>query len=177
MTALAVMPTHALSLYELTEEQLALDELSAMEDGEWTPELEQLATQLLEQLIAKADAFGGYVRELEARETVLEAEIKRLQDRKKRVANRLAWMKAYATTALQRMDRPRLEGTRFTLAIQKNPPSLLVTVLPDALPPEFIRVIPEQREADKKALLEAVKQGATIPGVELAPTTYHLRIR
>lgn len=169
--------THTLSLYELSEEQLALDELSAMEDGEWTSELEQLAVQLLDQLIAKADAFGGYVRELEAREDVIDAEIKRLQDRKKRVANRITWMKSYATSALQRMDRPRLEGTRFTLAIQKNPPSLMLSVLPDQLPEQYVRIIPAQREADKKALLEAVKQGASIPGVELAPITYHLRIR
>jgi hypothetical protein len=167
----------SLTLYDLSEEARALDDLSAMDDGEWTPEAEALATQLMDALVAKADAFGAYVRDLELREEVLANEIQRLTARKKRTTTRLAWMKAYAASCLQRMDRPRIEGTRFTLAIQKNPPSVLVNVLPDALPEQFVRVIPEQREPDKKALLEAVKNGAEIDGVELAPVTYHLRVR
>lgn len=167
----------SLTLYELSEEARALDDLTAMDDGEWTPEADVLHTELLDQLCAKADAFGAYVRELEAREETIAAEMQRLAARKKRLASRLQWMKSYAASALQRMDRQRLEGTLFTLAIQKNPPSLLVHVLPDALPPAYVRVIPEMREPDKKALLDAIKAGADIPGVELAPTTYHLRIR
>ena len=167
----------ALTLYELAEEAAALDDLTAMEDGEWTPEADALHTQLMDQLVSKADAFGGYLRELEAREEVLSTEMARLAARKKRLASRIQWMKNYAASALQRMDRPRLEGTLFTIALHKNPPSLLVNVLPDQLPEEFVRVIPEQREPDKKALMEAVKAGANIPGVELAPTTYHVRVR
>ncbi len=167
----------ALTLYELAEEAAALDALTAMEDGEWTTELDALHTELMDQLVSKADPFGAYLRDLEAREETLASEIARLTARKKRLQSRIQWMKIYAASALQRMDRPRLEGALFTIALHKNPPSLLVNVLPDALPPEFVRVIPEQREADKKALLDAVKQGATIPGVELAPTTYHIRVR
>jgi len=112
-----------LTLYELAEEAAALDDLTAMEDGEWTPEADTLHTELMDKLLSKAD------------------------------------------------------GTLFTIALHKNPPSLLVNVLPDSLPPEYVRVIPEQREPDKKALMEAVKAGADIPGVELAPTTYHIRVK
>ena len=167
----------SLSLYALSDEARALDDLTAMEDGEFTAEVEALHNHLMDQLVSKADAFGAYVRELEAREEAIDGEMKRLQSRRARLQNRLRWMKAYAMTAMQRMDRTKLEGALFTLAVQKNPPSVLVTVLPDALPPAFVRVIPEQREADKKALLDALKQGATIPGAELAPPTYHLRVR
>lgn len=176
MSATATMPAYALSLYELGEEQVALDDLSAMEDGEWTPELEALAVELLEKLVQKADAFGGYVRELEAREEVLDGEIKRLQDRKKRVAARVQWMKSYGTFVLQRIGRPRIEGARFTLALHNNPPKVEVTVLPDALPPEYVRVIPEVREPDKTALAKALKSGQEIPGVALVQTQ-SLRIR
>lgn len=170
------MSTATLTLYELSEEQLALDELSAMEDGEWTPELEALAVELLEKLVQKADDFGSYAKELEAREEMLDAEIKRLQDRKKRVANRLTWMKSYGCTVLQRIGRPRIEGTFFTLALQNNPPKVDVSVLPDALPPEYVRVIPEVREPDKTALAKALKAGQEIPGVALVQTQ-SLRIR
>ena len=166
----------SLSLYDLSEEARALDDIAAMDDGEWTPEHEALAVALMEQLVGKADDFGGYYRDLEAREAVLDAEIKRLQDRKKRVASRLAWMKAYGSHVLQRLGRPRIEGTRFTLALQNNPPRVDVTSLPDALPSEFVRVIPETREPDKTALAKALKAGQEIPGVALVQTQ-SLRVR
>jgi len=166
----------SLSLYDLSEEALALDDIAAMDDGEWTPEHEALAVELMEKLVVKADDFGGYFRDLEAREEVLDAEIKRLQDRKKRVASRLAWMKSYGCHDLQRIGRPRIEGTRFTLALQNNPPKVDVTVLPDALPDEFVRVIPEVREPDKTALAKALKAGVEIPGVTLTQTQ-SLRVR
>lgn len=170
------MSERTLSLYELSDEALALDELTAMEDGEFTTEVEALHTELMDKLVAKADDFGAYVKELESRTDVLAAEVDRLQQRKKRLQNRVSWMKAYATTALQRMGRPRLEGAMFTLALANNPPRVEVTVLPDALPPEFVRVIPEVREPDKTALAKALKAGQEIPGVALVQTQ-SLRIR
>ena len=170
-------PAHALPLYELSMEARALDDLTAMEDGEFTPEIDALHTELMDQIVSKADAFGSYLRELEARETAIADEIARLAARKKRLASRMAWMKAYAVTALRNMDRPRIDGTLFTLAIQKNPPSVQITVLPDALPAEYVRVIPETREPDRKTILDALKAGVEIAGATLAETTYHLRVR
>jgi hypothetical protein len=43
-----------LSLYDLAEEAVALDDLTAMDDGEWTPEADALATELMDKLVAKA---------------------------------------------------------------------------------------------------------------------------
>ncbi|MBY0490665.1 MAG: siphovirus Gp157 family protein [Gemmatimonadaceae bacterium] len=166
-----------LSLYDLCDEARALDDLVGMDDGEWSAEHEALHTPLMEALVAKADGFGSYVRDLEQRVEVIKIEEERLAARRKRLESRVKWMKEYAVTALLLADRKKLEGTLFTLAVQKNPDSVAVSVLPDALPPEYVRVIPEVREPDKKGLLSALEAGVAIPGVELAPPTYHLRIR
>jgi hypothetical protein len=167
----------SLTLYDLCEEASALDALVGMDDGEWTEEAEALHTPLMQALVEKADGFGGYVRDLEQRAAVIQQEEERLAARRKRIEARIQWMKSYAVASLTAANRTKLEGTLFTLSLQKNPPSVHVTVLPDALPAEFVRVIPERREPDKKALLDALKAGATIPGAELSPTTHHLRIR
>lgn len=167
---------HALSLYDLGDEVLALDDLAAMDDGEWTPELAQLADEVLEKLVTKADSFGGYVRDLELRESLLDAEVQRLTVRKKAIANRVAWMKRYGCLVLQRMGRPRVEGTLFTLALQNNPPKVEVSVLPDALPAEYVRIVPEVHEIDKVALAKALKAGVEVPGAVLV-TSQSLRIR
>jgi hypothetical protein len=145
----------ALHLYDLAEEAVALDDLLAMDDGEWTDEAEALATELTGKLATKADAFGGYLRGLEAQDEAL---------------------KQYGLLALQRMERPKVAGDLFTLAVQNNPPSVALTVGVDALPAQYVRTIPEQREPDKTAIRDALKRGETIDGATLT-TTQSLRVR
>lgn len=166
----------SLSLYDLAAEALALDDLFAMDEGEVTPESEALALELAEKLATKADAFGGFVRNLEASATAIKAEEERLRDRRKALENKAAWLKRVGLDALQRMQRLRVEGSLFTLAVQNNPPSVLVEVLPDRLPAAFVRIIPEVREADKVAIGKALKAGELIPGCSLTQTQ-SLRIR
>ena len=166
----------ALHLYDLAEEAVALDDLLAMDDGEWTDEAEALATELTGKLATKADAFGGYLRGLEAQDEVLAAEITRLTARRRAVIARTAKLKQYGLLALQRMERPKVAGNLFTLAVQNNPPSVALTVGVDALPPQYVRTIPEQREPDKTAIRDALKRGETIDGATLT-TTQSLRVR
>jgi len=166
----------ALHLYDLAEEAVALDDLLAMDDGEWTDEAEALATELAGKLATKADAFGGYLRGLEAQDEALAAEIARLTARRRAVIARTAKLKQYGLLALQRMERPKVAGDLFTLAVQNNPPAVTLTVGADALPPQYVRVIPEQREPDKTAIRDALKRGETIDGATLT-TTQSLRVR
>lgn len=164
-----------LSLRDLAEERLALDDLLAMDEGEETPEAEALAMELAAQMVRKADAFGSYVREREATAAAIADEINRLTVRRKAITHATERLMRYAQMALEVMDRPRIEGTLFTLAIQKNPPSVMID--PDAvLPPEYVRVVPESRAPDKKAIGDALKRGDEVPGCRLESTTT-LRIK
>jgi len=164
-----------LTLRDLAEERRALDDLLGMDAGEETPEAEALAIELTAKLVLKADAFGSYVRELEATADAIDDEIARLKARRDVLLNRVDRLKRYALMALQTMDRPRVEGTLFTLAIEKNPPSVMIA--PDAvLPAQYVRVVPASSAPDKVALRDALKRGEDIPGVELVTTT-KLRIR
>jgi hypothetical protein len=166
----------ALHLYDLADEAVALDDLLAMDDGEWTDEADALATELAGKLATKADAFGGYVRTLEAQDEAIAAEIARLTARRRAIVNRTAKLKQYGLLALQRMERPKVAGDLFTLAVQLNPPSVTLTVGVDALPAQYVRTIPEQREPDKAAIRDALKRGETIDGAMLT-ITQSLRIR
>lgn len=165
-----------LTLYELADEALALDALFAMDEGEVTPESEALAVELTGKLAQKADSFGGFVKTLEAHAAACKAEEERLRDRRKALENKAAWLKRVGLESLQHMQRLRVEGSLFTLAVQNNPPSVLVEVLPDRLPAAFVRIIPEVREADKVAIGKALKAGELIPGCSLTQTQ-SLRIR
>ena len=164
-----------LSLRDLAEERLALDDLLAMDEGEETPEAEALAMELAAQMVRKADAFGSYVREREATAAAIADEINRLTVRRKAITHATERLMRYAQMALEVMDRPRIEGTLFTLALQKNPPAVMID--PDTvLPPEYVRVVPESRAPDKTAIRDALKRGDSVPGCRLESTTT-LRIK
>ncbi len=166
----------ALHLYDLAEEAVALDDLLAMDEGEWTAEAEALATELAGKLATKADAFGGYLRGLEAQAEAIKEEEVRLAARRKAAMSRADRLRRYGLMALQRMERPKIAGDLFTLAVQNNPPSVNITVSTDALPAQYVRIIPEQREPDKTAIRDALKRGETIDGATLT-VTQSLRVR
>lgn len=174
---MTTMLTSSLTLAELGDEFLALDDLAAMDDGEWTDAHEALAQELVSKAATKADAFGSYLKDKSARAAIIAEEEQRLADRRKRMERHVERLKRYAVFVLERIERPKIEGTLYTLALQKNPPTLDVTVGADQLPDAYVRVIPERREIDRKALLDAVKGGAVVDGVALAPATHHLRVR
>jgi len=165
-----------LTLYELGEEQAALDDLVAMDQGEWTDAHEALAAELAAQLVHKADAFGAYVAGLTATVDAIHAEQDRLAVRRKSMEASVARLKRYGLIALQAAGRDKIAGTLFTLGVQQNPPSVLVEVSADALDAAYVRVIPETREVNKAAIGAALKAGTEIPGCFLS-TTYSLRIR
>jgi hypothetical protein len=181
-TAVATIERHgrekvALTLYELTEEQLALDDLIGMQDGEVDDAAEQLYEYLALKMATKADDFGRYLRTREAIAASISEEEKRLAARRKALENHIERLKRYAVMALRHMDRPKVQGDTFTLAIQKNPASIKVNVGAEELPEEYVRVIPAKIEADRTALLTALKAGKQIAGVDLVDDTYHLRVR
>lgn len=165
-----------LTLYELGEEQAALDALVSMDEGEWTEEHEALEQALTAQLVLKADAFGSYVQSLTATADAIKAEQDRLAARRKTLENTVARLKRYALMALQTMDRDKVAGTLYTIGVQRNPPTVQVDVPADALGDEFVRIVPASRDINKAAIGVALKSGQSIPGCFLT-STYSLRIR
>lgn len=163
-----------LSLRELTDEMLALDELSAMDDGEWTDEHQALADDLAQKLADKIDDFWEYRQTLRAQAATATEYAKQITAKAQRLTKRVAWLDGYVLQQMARSGRPFIQGEVWKVRQQANPPSVVLAVLPTALPEQYQRVIPAQVEADKVALQEALKRGETIPGVTLNHS-YHLR--
>lgn len=172
--------SQTLTLRELAEEAVALDAILAEHDGELTPELEPVLDDLAARLAAKADDFGAYLRDLEARAEVIAEEQARLKDRRAALDERAQWLKRAGAAALERMGSKKVQGAFFTLALQANPPAVRCDVpedeLLDTLPAACIRVVPERRELDRGAIRDALKRGETLRGVSLQVTT-SLRVR
>lgn len=177
-TILAAQPKRQrLSLRDLTDEMLALDALAAMDLGEWTEEHEALGDELATKLAAKTDDFWEYRLTLKADAERATAYAKEVREKADRLLKRVEWLDRYLLVELERNGRGFVKGDVWEVRRQANPVSVVVEVLPTALPAEYQRTIPAVVEADKKALSAALKAGTVIEGVRLAEPTYHLRAK
>ena len=150
------------SLYVLTEELVALDSMLAEIGGDVSsPEgqtLEKWAAEFDWKMRDKVDGYASLAINLEADALTIANEVKRLQARKNAIENRRARLLALAKFSMERLQVRKLEGVRFTIAIQKNGgvEPLEVLVATDQLPDKFYSV-EEVYTADTDLLRKALE--------------------
>lgn len=205
MTAPAEVRTDAapaaerrLSLYEITGELSALDELLEETEGEVTPEIEAWMEEFGPMLMRKVDSIGRYCANLTAAAEACKAEETRLAKRRKSQESKVASLKRLLEVAMQRLGESRLEGSTFAAVRQKNGGKRALEVLVPAgeLPAGLTRTIPAQMVADDAALRMALDSSdgvqqqpdgslvlfvdyieGAIPVARLAAPTYSVRIK
>lgn len=171
------------SLYQISEELLALDALLYESEGEVTPEIEAWLTEYGDALAQKVDSTGGYIRSCEARAKAITEEVQRLQQRKTVEENKVASVKKLLELVMLRLDRPKLTGNLFTIARQKNGGRPALTVNEEAL-----HVLPEAFFVmERKILKEELREYLVANGgilrdndtvvAELQEPGYSVRIR
>ncbi|MDG6145923.1 siphovirus Gp157 family protein [Lactococcus formosensis] len=109
------------------------------------------------------------MKNLEADEVALAAEIKRLQDKKKVVAKKKQGLKDYLQNSMNAVGLRKIPSAVFNIRIQPNPKSLKFDDEDRFMKNEFYDnyFIPQPPKLDKKQMLEDLKNGAVIEGVEL----------
>ena len=89
----------------------------------------------------------------------------RLADRRRVAENRVKWVKSYIQEGMENAGLDKIKTPTFTIAIQKNPPAVIVddmSKIPKQYITETISYVP-----DKKALSDALKSGAKIEGAHI----------
>lgn len=133
----------------------------------------------------KLRAYVALAQELKVQREVREAEVGRITANVLRPIQlaiardeaREAWLRATAQAAIEQhgLALP-LRYTEFTVSKRKDPPRCEVLDV-DALPPDYLRLVPAVLEPDKKKILSELKEGVLIPGAVLAPVTYTLSVK
>lgn len=162
-----------MKLYELTENYQKVLEL--MEGEENAQTLIDTLECIDAEIDSKADSIAKVSRYVNSDITALDDEIKRLQSRKKALENNDKNLKEYLKTQMEKINKDKIKGTLFTISIQKNPPSMVITDK-EKIPAKFIDVIPSTTAVNTTALKAALKNGEEIEGAELTQGT-SLRIR
>jgi hypothetical protein len=151
-----VMP----SLFKLIGQYRELQEL----DAEDVPE--EVIRDTLEAIEGdvqvKATNVAMFCKNLEMFAETIEGAAKEMKDRAARVRRKADSVRAYLLTNMQAAKISKIQVPEFTLAIRKNPPS--VVIFPDAQVPDEYMVKPEAPPPypDKKKIGAALKDGVAI---------------
>lgn len=159
-----------MKLYELTENYLQLLEMAEDMDPEL---LRDTLESIQESIEDKAENTAKLIKSLEADVKAIKEEEKRLADRRKALEKKIENIKDYLREQLELAGIDKVKRPTITVSIQNNPPSVRV-VNEELIPSHFM--IPQPPKLDKKGILEKLKNGEKVPGVELAQGR-SLRIR
>lgn len=165
------------TLNELIAERRDLEAEAAKNDGVIEESLEALWDANDAAIEDKVEAWGHHLRERATEVEVIDAEIKRLTERKRARQNEYDRRRAFLLQQMEAIGLPKVDRPLITVAVQNNPPSVRCDLAPEALPEVWRRVVPERIDVDKKAILAAHKRGEALPEGVSVEQTRSLRIR
>ena len=125
------------------------------------------------ELEEKADAYAKVIRTLECDVDSVDAEIKRLTDKKKRIQSNISSMKRSLESTMIELGKKKIKTPLFGFNIQKNPPS--VNILDESKVPDNFR-IKQPDKIDRKSIIAELKETGNTDWAELVQTE-SLRIR
>lgn len=165
------------TLYDIGEARDILESWLAETEGELTPEIAELLDGIDAKESDKVERVALFVREVEGRIAARKAEETRLAAGRRAMESRVEWLtQTYLRSHVERYGTPNKSGNLeiraalATVALQKNPPSVVELVKPDAADfrniqcyaPELVKHIPESFAWEKDAIKAAHKAG-TLP--------------
>lgn len=139
------------------------DELTDLETGE-IASLEELLNQLEIEQKTKIENIGCYIKNIAADVDALKLEEKKLAERRKVKENQIERLKNYLSMNLQEAGYNKFETSRVVLSFRTS--KAIEIAEGTELDDEFLTV-KVTKEANKKALKEAIETGFEIEGVKL----------
>ncbi|WP_010276531.1 siphovirus Gp157 family protein [Paenibacillus senegalensis] len=149
-------------LYDLTEQYQDL--LDMLEQDPDNPSLQAMLDGLEGAIEDKVENIVKVIKSLEAQEKALETEAKNMMSKKSAVRVNIDRLKEHTTDLLNKSGLEKVKGTLHSAWLQNNPAS--VSVVDESIIPKTYYVTPEPVLV-KRMVLEDLKSGLTIPGVEL----------
>ena len=165
-------------LYKLTENYRAIQGMLDRDFEEISQEeVLQTLANTKDEIEDKVASIGKLVLELKNDIEAVKKEEARLAIRRGGFNSKMEWLKNYLLVEMQATRVLKVKQDVISVSVQDNPPSVEVVDL-EQIPEQYIRIIPETKEADKKAITEHFKAtGEIIPGTDLTLNRKHVVIR
>lgn len=156
-----------LTLYQVAEEGLLIEQALIENEGELTPEIEERLGRLMMEGPNKIEAAAMVVRNLEAWEQQCKDEAQRLRERAQSFANNADRLKRLMTAALDNGFNGKVKTARFTLWTQKAPDTVAFDVREEftleMLQQDHPELVRTKLELDKAACKAMRERGDELP--------------
>ena len=165
-------------LYELTERYKAIEDMLDR-DIEYISrdEIEETLANIKDDIEDKVASIGKIVLELKSDIESVKVEEDRLAKRRSGFTSKMEWLKLYLLAEMVSTNTLKVKRDVISVSIQNNPPSAELVDL-ELVPEQYIRVIPEKREPDKRAIIEHFKEtGELVPGVNIITDKKFVSVR
>lgn len=160
-----------LSLYEMSQEWENVFEM--LLDPEIPEEAVYDTIEMIEaDMDTKADRYAQIIKSMDGDAAQIDAEIKRLQERKASIQKRRDWMKQGLYDSMKATGRTKFKTALFSFNIQKNGGAKPVDFL-DTVPAAWLK----PGDPDTKRIREYLEAGNKLPFAVLGDRGESLRIR
>lgn len=155
-----------MKLYELVGQYKALEVLEASED--LPPDVIRDTLEGLEgQLQEKATNVGLFIRNLVSTADAIYEAADQMRKRADRLRDRADSLQDYLLFNMQASGITKIESPYFTLAVKKNPPTVVIDQEGE-IPEEYkVQPPPPAKRIDKTAIAKAFKDGVQVPGCHI----------
>lgn len=152
-----------MKLYEINEVYQNL--VALLEDeGTSAEQLEGAFENIKDELHVKVENYARIIKNTQAEVEAYKEEVARMTAKRRSLEDNIERMKKAAEYAMWLQGEKKVKGELFTLAIQKNPPSLKIDIEPEELPQEFQTIT---ISANKEKIKAAIKEGRAIEWARL----------
>jgi hypothetical protein len=159
------------TLYEISETQLAILGDIELNDGEITTEIQQRIDLLAENFEEKAIAYAYVIKQYEGEESLIDAEIKRLQELKKKSAKVSDYLKERISAAMIEFGLTEIKTPTLKLSFRKS--ESVEVVNESLLAQQYFNYKPT---IDKTAIKTAIKAGEEVAGARIV-TNQNLQLK
>lgn len=162
-----------INLYELTADWERV--FFMLEDPEIPEEAVWDSIEGIEAVMdIKADSIAKILKAMDAEIDMIDAEIKRLRDRKSAKENRKNWLKGALENMMRTTGRLKFKTALFSFGIQKNGGKVPLVFTPGYdIPPEWLK--PGDPDTDR--IRKHLESGIDLPFAKLGERGESLRIR
>ena len=162
------------TLYHIREEHLSILQQLEENNGELTPELETALSLTQEQFQEKAVSYGFVVKYFDTGASVVEAEIKRLQQLQEKLENKGEMFRQRLEGAMHQFGVEKIETPTLKISFRKS--EVVEIIEADKLPATMLDIVPQSHKINKTKIKAAIKAGEDVPGAALV-TRQNLQIK
>jgi len=165
-------------LYNLTEQYQIIEGMLDQEiECISQDEIRETLANIKDEIENKVVNIGKLVLELRSDIESVKAEEDRLAKRRSGFTSKMEWLKNYLLVEMQSANILKVKKDVISVAIRDNPPSAELIDI-EQVPEQYVRVIPEKKEPDKKAIIEHFKEtGEIISGIDIIHNKKFVSIR